>query len=61
MKIVEIVGIIILMCGVVSIYDARPIAKKFFGFGDQNEGAKGLKIMGFILSIIGGLIYIIAR
>lgn len=56
MKIVEIIGIIILMCGVILIYDARPITKKVFGFGDQNEATKSLKIVGFILSVIGGLL-----
>lgn len=56
MKIVEIIGIIILMCGVILIYDARPITKKIFGFGDQNEATKSLKIVGFILSVIGGLL-----
>ena len=38
------------------VYDARIITKKFFGFGDQNEASSGLKILGFILAIIGGLI-----
>ena len=56
MKIVEIIGIIILMCGVILIYDARPITKKVFGFGDQNEATKSIKIVGFILSVIGGLL-----
>ena len=36
--------------------DARDIAKKVFGFGDQNEASSGLKILGFIMSIIGALI-----
>lgn len=59
MKIVEIIGTIILMCGVILIYDARPITKKVFSFGDQNDGVKGLKIIGFILSVIGGLLMLI--
>ena len=42
--------------GVILIYDARLITKKFFGFGDQNEGSQGLKILGFIIAIIGGFI-----
>lgn len=46
----------IILCGVIMIYDARILTKKFFGFGDQNEGASGLKILGYILSIIGGVI-----
>ena len=56
MEIVEIIGTVILMCGVILIYDARPIIKKIFSFGDQNEGVKGMKIVGFVLTIIGGLL-----
>ena len=59
MEIVEIIGAVILMLGVILIYDARPITKKIFSFGDQNEGVKGLKIVGFIVSIIGGLLILI--
>ena len=59
MNVVKFIGLIILLVGVVFVFDARPIAIKRFGFGDQNEGAKTLKIVGFILSIIGGLMYII--
>ena len=42
--------------GVILIYDARPISRKMFGFGDQNEASMGLKIIGFIFSIIGALL-----
>ena len=59
MKIVEIIGTIILMCGVILIYDARPITKKIFSFGDQNDGVKGMKIVGFVLAVIGGLLILI--
>ena len=54
--IVKLLGLIMILAGVILIYDARIITKKFFGFGDQNEGASGLKILGFILAIVGGLI-----
>ena len=54
--IVRLIGIILVLIGVIMIYDARIITKRFFGFGDQNEGASGLKILGFIISIIGGFI-----
>ena len=59
MKIVEIIGTIILMCGVILIYDARPLTKKLFSFGDQNDGVKGMKIVGFIFSVIGGLLILV--
>ena len=51
-----IIGIIALVCGVKFVFDARPIVKKYFGFGDKNEATLGLKIFGFIFIIIGGLL-----
>ena len=53
MKIVDLIGAIIVMIGVILVYDARPITKNLFSFGDQNEGALGLKIIGMIISLIG--------
>ena len=53
MKIIFLIGIIITMIGTILIYDARPITKKMFSFGDQNEATLGLKIIGFLISIIG--------
>ena len=53
MKFLFILGIVLSMFGVMFIYDARPITKKMFGFGDQNEAAMGFKIMGFVSCIIG--------
>jgi len=54
--ILSIIGIIIVVIGVIMIYDARYVTKKLFGFGDQNEAALGLKIAGFIISAIGAII-----
>lgn len=54
--VIKLIGILIMMLGVILIFDARPITKKLFGFGDQNEGTLGLKITGFIIAIIGSLI-----
>ena len=51
----KLLGTLIIMVGVILIFNARQITKKAFSFGDQNEGTLGLKITGFILSIIGGL------
>lgn len=51
-----IIGLIIATIGVICIFDARGITKKMFGFGDQNEGSTGLKILGFLVSITGALI-----
>ena len=54
--IIKLIGFIFVLVCVILIYDARIITKRFFGFGDQNEGSNGLKIIGFILAIVGGLV-----
>ena len=50
------IGMLILVFGIKFVFDARPIVKKYFGFGDKNEATLGLKIFGFIFIIIGGLL-----
>ena len=54
--IIKFVATLIALVGVILIYDARIITKKIFGFGDQNEASGGLKILGWLLAIIGILI-----
>ncbi len=54
--IINLIALIMVLLGVVMVYDARIITKKVFGFGDQNQAAWGLKILGFIIAIIGALI-----
>lgn len=53
----RLIGALILLVGVVFVYDARIITKKLFGFGDQNEATSGFKILGVILAVIGGIIF----
>ena len=55
-NVLKIIGLILVAIGVVFIYDARSITKKYFGFGDQNDASLGMKLMGFLIAIIGGLI-----
>lgn len=57
--IIQIVALIAICIGVVMIYDARKISKKWFSFGDRNSVVKTLKILGFIVCIIGSLIIIL--
>jgi len=54
--ILSVVGAILSLIGVILIFDARIITMKMFSFGDQNEGAVALKIIGFIIGIIGGIL-----
>lgn len=54
--VISFIALIIVAVGIVMVYDARTITKRLFGFGDQNQAAWGLKILGFIVAIIGALI-----
>lgn len=54
--IVNLIALSMALLGVIMIYDARKITKKLFGFGDQNQATLGLKILGYIVAIIGALI-----
>lgn len=55
-----IIALIIVAIGAVMIYDARILTEKWFSFGDQNEGSKAFKIVGWILTVIGCLIIYLA-
>jgi hypothetical protein len=60
--IMRLIMMILILFGITLIYDARIITKRFFGFGDQNEGSAGLKIIGFIIAIVGGIaMYFLCR
>ena len=54
--IMRLLMILLILLGVILIYDARIITKRFFGFGDQNEGTLGLKMLGFFIAMIGGFV-----
>jgi len=54
--ILRLIGVLILLAGIVLVYDARIITKKMFGFGDQNEATLGFKILGAMLSVVGAVI-----
>ena len=57
--ILKFIGAIIVLIGIVWLYDARRITKKYFSFGDQNEGSMGLKMIGFVIAIAGGIMFYI--
>ena len=50
------IGIIMVVLGIKFVYDARPIVKKYFGFGDKNDATMGLKILGAIFLLLGGIL-----
>ena len=54
--ILNIIGLLFLLIGVIMVYDARILTRNLFSFGDQNEATSGFKILGAILAMVGGLI-----
>lgn len=57
--VIQIISLIVIAIGVIMIYDARKLSEKWFSFGDRNSIVKILKIIGFIISIVGALIIIL--
>lgn len=55
--ILKLIAALIVLFGIILIFDARLITKEHFGFGDQNEATDGLKILGFIIAIVGALVF----
>ena len=52
---------LIVAIGVVLIYDAREIVTKYFSSNDKNKVISALKVVGFALAIISGLIICILK
>ena len=52
-----IISVMLLVIGVKFIFDARPIVKKYFSFGQENDATLGLKLFGFMFLVIGALIF----
>ena len=55
--VILIVSSLIALLGTVMVYDARRITRKLFSFGDQNDASMGLKMLGFIIAMIGAHIF----
>ena len=55
-KFLFLIGAVLAVLRVILIYDARPITRRIFGFGYQNEASMGLKIFGFLISIGGAIL-----
>ena len=54
----DIFGAVIVLVGCFLLFDSRRLVKKYFNFGEENDATKGMKVIGFILIIVGGLIMI---
>ncbi|MCI9063766.1 MAG: hypothetical protein HFJ17_04110 [Clostridia bacterium] len=54
--ILKLIGLVLVLAGVIMVYDARILTRNWFSFGDQNEASTGLKILGGIVILIGAFI-----
>lgn len=46
----KLIGVLLVLLGIILIYDARILTKKFFSFGDQNDATNRIKDIGFYYS-----------
>lgn len=53
---INLIGAILMLIGLVTTLDSRRLVKKYFNFGEENTAVTGLKIVGFIITFIGGII-----
>lgn len=51
-----IVGALIVLVGLFFALDARRLVKKYLNFGEENTAVLGMKILGFAVIVVGGLI-----
>lgn len=58
-SVLNLIGIIIIAIGVVCVYDARNLTKKFFSTSDTNSATKTFKIVGWIVFLIGSGIFLV--
>ena len=54
--ILKIISLILILTGTIFTYDARILSTNWFSFGDQNDGALGLKVTGFLIIVIGAIL-----
>ena len=54
--ILKLTGLVIVLAGVIMIYDARILTRNWFGLGDQNEASTGFKILGALVCVLGAII-----
>ena len=59
-EIICLIAVLIIMIGIIIIYDARIITKKYFSSGDENQVVKAIKIIGVVITLIGACIIYIA-
>ena len=55
----DVIGAVIVLVGLIFVFDARRIIKKNFPSADENATVLGAKIFGAIIAILGGFLCVI--
>ena len=50
-SVLNLIGVIIMAMGVMCVYDARNLTRKYFSTSDTNSAVKTFKIVGWIFQI----------
>ena len=53
---INLIGSVIVLVGVCMALDSRRLVRKYLNFGEENIAVLGLKIVGFMIIFIGGII-----
>lgn len=57
--IVKLLGAILMLLGVILIYDARVIVNEYFKKDKQNDYTRKSKILGTVLGVCGGIMILL--
>lgn len=56
---IKIIGSVLAFIGVIFIYEGRRLIKKYFNYGEENIATLGMKLLGALLALTGGILCII--
>ena len=54
--VLSVIGALIVLLGLFLCLDSRRLVKKYFNFGEENNAVLGMKILGFAIVIVGGIV-----
>ena len=52
----KLFGSILMLIGALWIFDGRRVVRKYLNFGEENLATQGIKIVGFLLVVVGGFL-----
>ncbi len=56
--VLKIFGALLALCGAFVLFDARRLVKTYFDYGEENNATTGMKVLGFFVLAVGGVLMI---